>query len=214
MIFLSNEITFPSVDRATDEGLLAIGGDLCPERLLLAYRSGVFPWYAEGQPILWWAPDPRFVLFPKKLKVSKSMRKLLRDETFDITYNKEFEKVIDACALVPRRGQESTWITFEMKRAYIKLFEMGFATSVEVWKEGNLVGGLYGVDLGEIFCGESMFSKVSNASKYGFINLVHNLDARGYKMIDCQVFTEHLESLGAEEIPRAEFLEILNASKK
>ena len=209
MFFLKRDEDFPPVELATKDGLLAIGDDLSTNRLITAYKSGIFPWYSEGQPILWWSPDPRFVLFPKKLKISKSMHKLLRDEAFTVTYNTEFQKVINACASVPRRGQESTWITVHMKEAYVKLFELGYAKSVEVWRNGKLVGGLYGVDLGHVFCGESMFSNVSNASKYGFIKFVQELHSNNYQMIDCQVFTEHLESLGAEEIPRKEFLKML-----
>ncbi|WP_228853661.1 leucyl/phenylalanyl-tRNA--protein transferase [Aegicerativicinus sediminis] len=211
MFVLSEDLIFPRIELATNDGLLAIGGDLSSERLLLAYKSGIFPWYSEGQPILWWSPDPRFVLFPKDLKVSKSMKKILRNETFKITYCQQFERVIEACASMPRRGQESTWITVEMKKAYLRLFGLGIAKSVEVWKDGELVGGLYGVDLGHVFCGESMFSKVSNASKYGFIKFVEKLKCKNYKLIDCQVFTEHLSSLGAVEIPREEFSKILKS---
>ena len=207
MVFLTEEIKFPDVSEASPEGLLAIGGDLSVERLLLAYRSGIFPWYENDQPILWWSPDPRFVLFPNKLKVSKSMKQLLKKETFKITYNNCFERVIIECAQIKREGQKGTWITPEMKGSYVKLHELGYATSVEVWQGNDLVGGLYGIDLGNgIFCGESMFSKVSNASKYGFITFIQDSN---FKLIDCQVYTEHLASLGAEEVDREKFLSYL-----
>lgn len=176
-----------------------------------AYYRGIFPWYDESQPVLWWCPDPRMVLFPKKLKVSKSMRSLLHKKAFQVTYNQDFEAVIENCAEIPRKGQHGTWITPEMKQAYIELRRLGFAVSVEVWQEGDLVGGLYGVYLREkkVFCGESMFTRVSNASKYGFITLVRKLAESGVELIDCQVYTAHLESLGAEEIPREDFLKYL-----
>lgn len=208
MEFLSKQIKFPDVSQATPEGLLAIGGDLSSERLLLAYRNGIFPWFDEAQPILWWSPDPRFVLFPEKLKVSKSMQRLLRKRPFKVTYNSNFEGVISECAQMKREGQRGTWITPEMEASYIELHKMGYASSVEVWKDNILVGGLYGVDLGNgIFCGESMFSKVPNASKYGFISFVRNTK---FKLIDCQVYTEHLASFGAEEIDREVFLSYLD----
>lgn len=207
MKFLNQNIEFPDVSEATEDGLLAIGGDLSPERLIYAYQNGIFPWYDEGQPILWWSPDPRFVLFPKDLKVSKSMNQVLRNTKFNVTTDIAFEKVIEACASVKRDGQYSTWITEEMKAAYLKLHKLGYAKSVEVWQEDELVGGLYGIDLGnKVFCGESMFTKVSNASKVGFISFINNSD---YKLIDCQVHTKHLESLGAKEIRRSEFMKLL-----
>ena len=211
MYLLDDQFWFPPQHLADESGLLAIGGDLSPERLLLAYQNGIFPWYNAGQPILWHSPDPRMVLFPSALKVSKSMRQLLRKELFEVTINKAFEKVIRACSGIPRAGQEATWITDDMIAAYIKLHKLGHAVSVEVWQEEQLVGGLYGIDLPEqkVFCGESMFSTVSNASKVGFITWVQQLHKRAYKLIDCQVYTEHLASLGAEEIPRTAFLEYL-----
>lgn len=207
MEILTKQIKFPEVSQATPEGLLAIGGDLSVERILLAYKSGIFPWFEEDQPILWWSPDPRFVLFPKELKVSKSMRQLLNKKHFRVSYNTCFEQVITSCSAIKREGQSGTWITRDMIAAYCELNEMGYAKSVEVWEGSKLVGGLYGLDLGNgIFCGESMFSKVSNASKYGFISFVQNTT---YRLIDCQVYTAHLESLGARDIERDEFLRLI-----
>lgn len=210
MFVLGKELDFPSPEIAAPDGLLAVGGDLSPERLLLAYEKGIFPWF-DTLPVLWWSPDPRFVLFPHKLKVSKSMKKLFKMQTFEVSYDRCFEKVIEECAAINRKGQTGTWITPEMKKAYHKLFKMGFARSVEVWQNEELVGGLYGVHLKEkqVFCGESMFSKVSNASKYGFISMVEKLKKDGTKLIDCQVPTKHLKSLGAEGISRQRFLEFL-----
>ncbi|EDP98455.1 leucyl/phenylalanyl-tRNA--protein transferase [Kordia algicida OT-1] len=209
MYILTDKIAFPPVSEATSEGILAVGGDLQPERLLLAYQSGIFPWYSEGEPIIWWSPDPRMVLFPDDLKVSKSMKQLLRRETFTVTYNQAFRHVIRACALIERPGQDDTWITVEMEEAYIELHEKGHATSVEVWRDDKLVGGIYGIDLGHIFCGESMFSFESNASKFGFIHLVQHLKQNGCQLIDCQMHTDHLASLGAYEVPREVFLSYL-----
>ncbi len=210
---LSENIIFPEVNEAED-GLLAIGGDLSVERLTLAYQSGIFPWFSSDQPILWWSPDPRFVLFPKELKISKSMRSLLRKESFKITKNHAFSEVISNCKNVSRRDQEGTWITPEMKEAYIALHHLGLAISYEVWDENeNLVGGLYGIQLGKVFCGESMFANVSNASKYAFIKFVQEFEKSGGLLIDCQVHTKHLESLGARNISRKDFMDILNSSK-
>jgi leucyl/phenylalanyl-tRNA--protein transferase len=206
---VTNELYFPPVDKAIDEGLLAYGGDLSPERLMLAYRSGIFPWFEDTQPILWWSPDPRMVLFPDELVVSKSMRNILNRGIFKVTFNTDFREVISNCKEIKRDGQNGTWITEEMRNAYCRLHELGFAKSVEVWQDDKLVGGLYGIDLGHIFCGESMFSKVSNASKVGFIALVNELKSKNYKLLDCQVYNEHLESLGCREIERNKFLEIL-----
>ena len=208
MYFLLKELFFPDVTEADRDGILAVGGDLSPERLLLAYQSGIFPWFDSDEPILWWAPPRRMVLFPDELVVSKSMRSILRKELFTITFNKDFRAVISNCSTIKRNGQRGTWISDEMIEAYVKLHEMGQAKSVEVWQNNELVGGLYGIDLGTIFCGESMFSKVSNASKVAFITLVENLKIRKYKLIDCQVHNDHLESLGAREIERAEFMKI------
>jgi leucyl/phenylalanyl-tRNA--protein transferase len=207
MYKLTSEIWFPNTNEATTDGLLAIGGDLSVERLLLAYQSGIFPWFDKEEPVLWWSPDPRFVLFPDKLKVSKSMKQILKKREYEVTLNKDFKTVINACARAKREGQEGTWITPNMIEAYIKLHELGFAKSVEVWKEKKLVAGLYGIDLGNgIFSGESMFTMVSNASKVGLITFIKNTN---YKLIDCQVYTKHLESLGAEELSRATFLQYL-----
>ena len=207
MILLSEDIIFPQVHLADEDGLLAIGGDLSPERLMLAYRNGIFPWFSTGEPILWWSPNPRFVLFPEKLKVSKSMKQVLRNSEFVVTVNQDFESVIHACAKTKRGVEHGTWITQSMIDAYIQLHHLGFAASVEVCLHNKLVGGLYGVDLGnDVFCGESMFTNVTNASKVGFITFIQNTN---YKLIDCQVYTEHLESLGAEEIERDKFLEYL-----
>ncbi len=207
MYFLTHKIEFPDVSKATSEGLLAVGGDLSTERLLHAYANGIFPWFEDEEPILWWSPDPRFVLFPNDLKVSKSMSQLLKKDSFKVTINKAFESVIEQCAITKREGQKGTWITEDMKEAYTKLHHLGYAKSVEVWQNKELVGGLYGVDLGNnIFCGESMFAKVSNASKIGF---VHFIQKSNYNLIDCQIYTKHLESLGAKHISRDEFLKFL-----
>ncbi|MEM7085383.1 MAG: leucyl/phenylalanyl-tRNA--protein transferase [Bacteroidota bacterium] len=211
MIYLSNELWFPNVNEAGQDGLLAVGGDLSVERLLLAYRSGIFPWFNDGDPILWWSPDPRMVLFPEKLKVSKSLRRLIRQNPFEVSFNKAFNEVMRQCASIKRDGQAGTWITDEMLEAYQRLNDLGHAHSVEIWENGKLVGGLYGIDLPEkkTFCGESMFSQVSNASKVALYYLVAHLRSKKYKIIDCQIFNPHLESLGAEEIERIEFLKYL-----
>ena len=210
MYFLLKELFFPDVSEADKSGILAVGGDLSPERLMLAYKSGIFPWFDSDEPILWWSPQQRMVLFPDELVISKSMRSILRKEVFTVTFNKDFRAVISNCSQISRNGQQGTWISEEMIEAYVKLHELGYAKSVEVWQNNELVGGLYGIDLGTVFCGESMFSKVSNTSKVAFITLVENLKIRKYKLIDCQVHNDHLESLGAREIERAEFMEILN----
>ena len=206
MVLLGKAFIFPDVESADHDGILAIGGDLQPERLMLAYRSGIFPWYNQGEPIIWYSPDKRMVLFPEKLKISKSMHRLIRKNEFSITWNTAFNQVIEACQKSPRKDQDGTWITNDMMQAYIRLHELGFAKSIEVWKDEELVGGLYGIDLGHVFCGESMFSKTSNTSKLAFIHLVQSLEKKNYKLIDCQVYNEHLESLGAEEIERQEFI--------
>ena len=207
MHFLTQKIEFPDVSEASVDGLLAFGGDLSPERLLYAYQNGIFPWFEAAEPILWWSPDPRFVLFPKDLKVSKSMKQLLKKNLFEVTENKAFKEVIENCAMAKREGQQGTWITDEMISAYIKLHKLGYAKSVEVWQNDELVGGLYGIAIeNKVFCGESMFAKVSNASKVGFITFIQNSN---YKLIDCQLHTYHLESLGARHISRSEFLKCL-----
>lgn len=212
--FLDEQLYFPPVSRASSEGIVAIGGDLSEERLLLAYQSGIFPWFSEGEPIIWWSPDPRFVLYPSQIKVSKSMQQLFRKQVFEVTFDKDFEQVILNCKEIKREGQRGTWITDEMVEAYCRLHRKGFAHSVEVWQEHTLVGGLYGLSLGNCFFGESMFAKVSNASKYGFITLTKRLEQKGFSFIDCQVHTEHLESLGATFISRKNFLHQLQEALK
>ncbi|AXY73987.1 leucyl/phenylalanyl-tRNA--protein transferase [Paraflavitalea soli] len=205
---LEKELYFPPVHLAEPDGLLAVGGDLSRERLLLAYRSGIFPWY-EGAHILWWCPDPRFVLFPGELKVSKSMQQLLKRQAFTFTVNTAFPAVIEHCKSIKRSGQDGTWITPAVEAAYIALHKAGDAHSAEVWLDGELVGGLYGIRMGQVFFGESMFSKMSNASKFAFISYVQLLKAEGVQLIDCQVYTEHLESLGARMIDRNDFITLI-----
>jgi leucyl/phenylalanyl-tRNA--protein transferase len=207
MIFgLDERLIFPDPAMAEDDGLLAVGGDLSADRLLLAYQNGIFPWYSDDTPILWYSPHERFVLYPTELKVSKSMRQVLNSCRFKITVNKAFEAVIKACAAVPREGQDGTWITDEMQQAYINLHRLGRAHSYEVWEDGILVGGLYGIAMDHVFCGESMFSKVSNASKTALIHLCRtNL----YMLVDCQVPTDHLTSMGARLISRDAYMEVL-----
>lgn len=208
LFFLNNELIFPPVSLAEPDGLLAVGGDLSVERLLLAYRSGIFPWY-EGEPILWWSPDPRFILLPEELLVSKSMKNVFNKNTFTFTTNTAFEEVISNCKRISRKDQESTWITDEVKEAYTEMHRQGFAHSAEAWLDGKLAGGLYGIRMGNVFFGESMFSNTSNASKFAFIKYVQQLIVEGVVVIDCQVYTEHLESLGAKMIPRKKFVELL-----
>jgi leucyl/phenylalanyl-tRNA--protein transferase len=209
MYHLSKNLFFPPVSEANADGILAIGGDLSPERLQLAYSSGIFPWFEEDQPIIWWSPNPRMVLFLEDLVVSKSMRNILNRNIFKVTFNQDFRAVIARCQQVKRDGQTGTWITNDMIEAYCKLHELGIAKSVEVWQDDHLVGGLYGVDLGHIFCGESMFSLVSNASKVAFIALVNHLKINNYRLLDCQVYNDHLASLGCVEIEREDFMTIL-----
>lgn len=208
---LDNSLWFPPVHEALPDGLLAIGGDLSTERLLLAYRNGIFPWYEDEVP-LWWCPDPRFVIFPAELKVSKSMLQLLKRNAFDFKIDTAFSEVIHHCKQTKREGQQGTWITADVESAYNKLHKIGVAHSAEAWKNGNLVGGLYGIRMGKIFFGESMFSHQSNASKYAFIKYVQQLQHEGVMMIDCQVYTPHLESLGARMIPRSEFIKTLKSA--
>jgi leucyl/phenylalanyl-tRNA--protein transferase len=205
MYILTDELSFPPIDLADESGLLALGGDLTADRLLLAYRSGIFPWFNEEDPICWWSPDPRFVLFPGELKVSRSMVQLLKKKSFEFKVNTNFAEVITNCKNVYREGQPGTWISDEMQAAYINLHQLGFAHSAEAWQDGVLVGGLYGIRLGNIFFGESMFSLRSNASKFAFINYVHLLQKENVQLIDCQLHTNHLESLGARMINRANF---------
>ena len=205
---------FPDVELALKEpdGLLAVGGDLSVERLVSAYQQGVFPWYSEGQPILWWSPDPRMVLEPKDIKVSRSLAKTLRKQEFNISFDKNFRAVITACSesrLEKGQQQDETWIVDEMIEAYVKLHEAGFAHSVECWHNETLVGGLYGVAIGKVFFGESMFSRVSDASKIAFVTLARQLEQWDFKLIDCQVYTSHLESLGASMISRKQFITLL-----
>jgi leucyl/phenylalanyl-tRNA---protein transferase len=205
---LTDDLIFPPPELASEEGVLAIGGDLSPERLLLAYRMGIFPWYSHDGPILWWSPNPRFVLLPEELKVSRSMRQLLKKDLFQVTFDRNFRDVMEGCRM-PRKDRDGTWIHDNMIEAYGKLYAQGFAHSVEVWKEGEIVGGLYGISLGKCFFGESMFTKASNASKVALVTLSRVIQALGFVIIDCQVYTNHLKSLGARMIPRSLFLKIL-----
>ena len=212
MHHLSNSIWFPNPEEADKEGLLAFGGDLSVKRLMHAYRSGIFPWFDDYQPILWWSPDPRMIMFLDDFKVSKSLEKIIHKNKFTITYNTCFREVIRNCSQIKREGQQGTWITSQMQEAYLQLHELGLATSVEIWLGDELVGGLYGIDLKDkkVFCGESMFSYVSDASKVAFYYLVAQLKVKNYQLIDCQMYTPHLERLGAVEIPREKFLKYLN----
>lgn len=205
---LSKELIFPPVHLSEPDGMLAMGGDLSTERLLLAYRNGIFPWF-DGHIPLWWSPDPRFVMYPAQLKVSKSMQQLLKRNAFDFTINKAFAAVINNCKTTPRKDQEGTWITDEVKAAYICLHQLGYAHSAEAWLNGTLVGGCYGIRMGQVFFGESMFSNAANASKYAFIRYVQQLQQENVALIDCQVYTAHLESLGAGMIPRDSFIQLL-----
>ena len=206
---LTDDLVFPPPFLAPPEGLLAVGGDLSRQRLLLAYRQGIFPWYSEGEPILWWSPDPRLVLFPGELHVSRSLARAMRKGTFALTMDEAFDRVIEACAVVPRTGQEGTWITAGMIAAYRALHASGYAHSVECWQGAELVGGLYGVSLGKCFFGESMFSLAPNASKVALAGLAAHVRNWGFKLIDCQVTTRHLISLGAREVARERFLKLL-----
>lgn len=206
---LCKELVFPPPEEAEPDGLLAVGGDLSPERLLLAYSEGIFPWYEEGLPILWHSPDPRMLLLPGDLRVARSLRKKARRPPYRLTLDTAFDRVIRACATAPRPGRHGTWITPEMLDAYCALHALGFAHSVEAWHDDALVGGLYGVSLGRAFFGESMFALEPDASKLGFVRLVDQLARWEFSLIDCQVYTEHLERFGAVEWPRARFLETL-----
>ena len=211
---LTDDLIFPNPNEAIDEGLLAIGGDLSIDRILLAYSHGIFPWYSNDEPIMWWSPDPRLVLFPKKLKVSKSLKQKIKKGIFEIKFDNCFEEVIEHCSKVQRGEQGGTWITQEMKQAYIKLYNHGFAHSVETYFEGKLVGGLYGLSLGKCFFGESMFHLMPDASKVAFYFLIEKINEWNFDLVDCQVKTEHLISLGAEEISREIYLKHLYESLK
>lgn len=208
---LTAALSFPEAGQADKFGLLAVGGDLSPERLLLAYRSGIFPWFEDSEPILWWSPKNRMVLYPNELIISKSMRNIINRGIFKVTFNENFRDVIVNCQESKRKGQKGTWITDDMVEAYCRLHRMGYAKSVEVWQSASLVGGLYGIDLGHVFCGESMFSKVSNASKMAFIALSKRLELQHYQLLDCQLHNNHLESLGCREIPRDDFMRVLQS---
>jgi leucyl/phenylalanyl-tRNA--protein transferase len=203
------KLEFPDLEEADESGLLAIGGDLSLERLKLAYSKGIFPWYEKGMPILWWSPDPRMVLFPDKMIISHSLKQIIKKQHFTVTIDTAFEKVIKNCAQTPRKGEKGTWITREMKNAYIDLHKAGFAHSAEAWLDGKLVGGLYGVAIGKAYFGESMFHHVTNASKVAFFHLVEKLKSWDFKIIDAQVYTNHLESMGGEMIPRSQYIQIL-----
>ena len=209
---LNKELAFPDPSYAEEEGILAIGGDLSIDRLVLAYANGIFPWYNEGSPILWWSPDPRMVLFPDRFKVSKSMKQLVRSSKYSCTFDKDFDKVIHKCADIPRKNQENTWITRKMLKAYSNLHKAGYAHSVETWFENKLVGGLYGVSLGKAFYGESMFYDMRDASKFALYHLVSLLQKWDFELIDAQQDTEHLRRLGAISIPRNEFLDMLETA--
>ena len=211
---LTDDLIFPAPDLAEEDGLLCIGGDLSGERLLLAYSLGIFPWYSEGYPILWWSPDPRLVLFPQELKISRSLRQTLRKNVYEITFDTAFPEVVANCGTIDRKKDKGTWITAEMLEAYIQLHHAGIAHSVESWLDGELAGGLYGVALGGVFFGESMFSKRSNASKVAFATLVSRLVQWNFRLVDCQVTTTHLINFGAREIPRSEFMQRLKEAIK
>lgn len=202
-----DDLYFPPVEDADAEGLIAVGGALSPDWLLLAYECGIFPWFSEGDPIMWWSPDPRFVLKPSEVKVSKSMRPVLRNTAWRFTLDQAFEQVVARCAQVPRPGQDGTWITAEMQAAYTALHRMGMAHSAEAWYNGALIGGLYGVSIGSAFFGESMFSLVPNASKYAFIHLCRWLASKHFSIVDCQIPSDHLRRMGAYELPRTAFLD-------
>ncbi|MFY7741160.1 MAG: leucyl/phenylalanyl-tRNA--protein transferase [Flavobacterium sp.] len=212
MYFLTKELYFPPVSEASPEGILAVGGDLSAERLLLAYKNGIFPWFDDDEPILWWSPPERMVVNPREYKVAKSLRNIINRNIFKVTYDTAFEEVITNCQSIKRRGQKGTWITNSMLEAYLQLHQIGVAKSVEVWQDNQLVGGLYGVDLGKVFCGESMFSLVSNASKVAFVTLIQKLKVENYHLLDCQVHNNHLEKLGAFEISRENYIKILKSS--
>jgi leucyl/phenylalanyl-tRNA--protein transferase len=212
VFLLNEELVFPNPEDANVDGLLAIGGDLRPDRLLLAYEMGLFPWYSPPDPVLWWCPDPRCVLYCKEVKISKSMRNVINRKQFAITYDEAFVEVMKGCRDTPRNGQDGTWISNEVIESYRYLHRLGVAHSVEAWYEGRLVGGLYGLSIGKMFFGESMFSAMSNASKAAFIHLAQALDTLGFELIDCQIYNDHLGTLGARHIPRSTFLSTLAAA--
>lgn len=209
---LPEQAVFPRIEFAEPDGLLAVGGDLSTNRLLNAYAQGIFPWYNEGDPILWWSPDPRLVLYPQNLRIAKSMRPIFNQKKYRFTFDTSFREVMLNCRDISRKGQKGTWITKAVLDSYCKLNEMGYAHSVEVWEGEELVGGVYGIALGGCFCGESMFALKKNASKAGFIYMVRLLESRGFTLIDCQVTTDHLMSLGAIEVPRRKFVRELDRS--
>jgi len=214
VFLLSDKISFPPPYLASKEGLLAVGGDLSQKRLLLAYRTGIFPWFSDDEPILWWSPDPRLVLYPEEVRVSKTLKKIIKKKMFHVTMDSAFVQVINQCAKIRLQNNQGTWVVKEMIDAYCKLHESGFAHSVEAWYQGELAGGLYGVSLGRCFFGESMFTRVSNASNVVLVKLVEHLNALSFDMIDCQLTTEHLLRFGAREIPRVSFLKQLEESLK
>ena len=209
MVRLGDDHIFPSPRSANEHGVVAYGGDLNPNRIIQAYRQGIFPWFESDDNLLWWSPNPRMILYPEKIKISKSLKLVIKKNTFKVTFNKDFEEVIESCSNIKRLGQKGTWITSGLKESFLNLHEKGLAMSVEVWKDSKIVGGLYGLDLGHVFCGESMFSKSSNASKVALVNLSSELRKNNYKFIDCQIPTEHLKSMGGEEVSRDDFLKLL-----
>jgi len=211
---LSDDLTFPSPQLARKEGLLAVGGDLSQERLLLAYQMGIFPWYSKNEPIMWWSPDPRLVLYPSEFRVSRSLKKTVKKQLFELTVDKDFERVINACACSRTQADEGTWIVADMIEAYCRLYESGLAHSVEAWQDGKLAGGLYGVSLGKCFFGESMFTRITDASKVALVALVEHLQSQEFDLIDCQISTPHLLGFGAREIPRTRFLKELAQALK
>ena len=212
VFLLSDTIEFPPPHLASEDGLLAVGGDLSQKRLLLAYRMGIFPWFSNNEPILWWSPDPRLVLYPHEIKISKTLKKIIKKEVFKVTMDLAFNEVINQCAQVRMKKNQGTWIIEDIIEAYCQLHESGFAHSVEVWRQGELAGGLYGVSLGKCFFGESMFTRISNASNIALVKLVEYLKKLSFDMIDCQVATEHLTRFGARQIPRIRFLNQLEKS--
>ena len=209
MVRLGDDHIFPSPRSANEHGVVAYGGDLNPNRITQAYKQGIFPWFESDDNLLWWSPNPRMILYPEKIKISKSLKLVIKKNTFKVTFNKDFEEVIESCSNIKRLGQKGTWITSGLKESFLQLHEKGLAMSVEVWKDSKIVGGLYGLDLGHVFCGESMFSKSSNASKVALVYLSSELRKNNYKFIDCQIPTEHLKSMGGEEVSRDDFLKLL-----